>query len=104
MTVYTPEYQGKMLRSLLGVKKSFPDEPTLMAHVNLYLLQMCVRACLWYHMGCVGINASSSPVTTPDGTISPSQMVRKLSSKASAFHSHSSESNTAEDREEVGCL
>jgi len=55
---YSPE--AKFIEDLLNPKKQWPDEDTYLAFVHFILYDLCTKACLFYHLCCVGVPQTTS--------------------------------------------
>eukprot|EP01102_Stenamoeba_stenopodia_P008431 TRINITY_DN2423_c0_g1_i1.p1 TRINITY_DN2423_c0_g1~~TRINITY_DN2423_c0_g1_i1.p1 ORF type:complete len:791 (+),score=161.09 TRINITY_DN2423_c0_g1_i1:326-2698(+) len=70
-----PDYQGKFVRELLNSKKHWPDDNTYLAFVHSKLLEIGLKACLFYQLCCVRRDEQPPPPPSNSSLSSPSSAI-----------------------------
>ncbi|KAL6073495.1 Guanine nucleotide exchange protein smcr8 [Balamuthia mandrillaris] len=60
-----PPYRGKFIDKILGLSRQWPDEETYLAYIHYKLLEVGIKASLYYHLCCIGSGADGTVVPPP---------------------------------------
>jgi len=64
--VWSVIYSGQFVEELFNYKKQWPDEETFLAHIHQQLFDLGTKACLYYHLFCIGIAYSDENKESKD--------------------------------------
>jgi hypothetical protein len=87
-----PTYTGTMLSEMTSARKMWPSEEVFLSFVHHELHQIALKACLYYHLCCVGVSDSpSSPSATANSAaLARSRSLRRAAEARSSTSSSSS--------------
>jgi len=66
-TLRAPVYSGHIIEEILTTKKQWPNEETYLAFIQTILFEISMKACMYYHLCCVGAS-NSDLVPQPEET------------------------------------